>query len=168
MGTGCNLPLTPTKHGPGSNFQSLLLTLSQTEARRKAPAALTDLGARGDRSGEGEAAVATSRLPVPPPPRPPASSTGASTAQTLGYKATLPNTHRGAPPGRGGRAGTGSWGRGGDGIGPPPPSRGAGGGCGAVQPRRVLNGAAGNAPGDPRHPPGSGGRVAPGSRRTHR
>lgn len=33
---------------------------------------------------------------------PAACITGASTAQTLCYKATLPNTHRGAPPGRGG------------------------------------------------------------------
>lgn len=33
---------------------------------------------------------------------PAARITGASTAQTLCYKATLPKTHRGAPPGRGG------------------------------------------------------------------
>lgn len=99
-GTGCNLPPRPHQAQTRLRFQSLLLTLSQTEARRKAPAALAGPGAPGNRSSGGLAAVSP-HLPGPGPPhRPPASSTGASTAQTLGYKATLPNTHRGAPPGR--------------------------------------------------------------------
>lgn len=65
----------------------------------------------------------------PPPARPPASSTGTSTARTLGYKATLPNTHRGAPPPRGAPAPSGER-RGAPRRGGDPPGSGAERGAG--------------------------------------
>lgn len=121
------------------HFQSLLLDLSQTEGRRKAPAALSSPGAPGEGGvGEGGGRCSLSSrwgwgwARTPDPARPPASSTGSPTAQTLATTLLYPthiDGHRGDRGGVGGGRAA-------------PSAPGPGGGRGAVQRRTVLKGAA--------------------------